>query len=175
MPLYEYCGIRPVLGNDVFLADSATVIGDVVLGDQASVWYSVVIRGDVFPIRIGARTNIQDGTVIHITNGKSATTIGDDVTVGHMALLHGCTVKDRTLIGMGAVVLDDAVVGEESIVAAGALVPPRMVVPPRSLVMGRPAKVARALTEKDGVWGLDAAKLYVEYARTFMTRVKRID
>ena len=175
MPLYDYCGVRPLLGRDVYIAPNATVIGDVHLGDEASVWFGTVIRGDVFPIRIGARANIQDGSVVHITNGKSATTVGDDVTVGHMALLHGCTVGRGSLIGMGAIVLDDAVIGEECVVAAGALVPPKMVVPPRSLVMGRPARVVRALRDEDLAWVKKAGELYVAYARTFRTQVTRID
>src|SRR5580704_10947193 len=98
MALYEHKGIRPRLGKDVFIAPSATVIGDVVLGDESSVWFCTVLRGDVFPIRIGARTNIQDGSVVHVTGGKAKTTVGDDVTVGHMALLHGCTIGNRVLV-----------------------------------------------------------------------------
>jgi carbonic anhydrase/acetyltransferase-like protein (isoleucine patch superfamily) len=175
MPIYSYQSIRPRLGRDVYVADTAVVIGDVHLGDESSVWFGTVIRGDVFPIRIGARTNIQDGSVVHVTNGKSATNIGDDVTVGHMALLHGCTVKSGSLIGMGAIVLDDATVGEECVVAAGALVPPKMIIPRRSLVMGRPAKVARTLTENDLAWVKRSGELYVEYARTFRSEVARID
>ena len=115
------------------------------IDDDSSVWFGAVIRGDVFPIRIGARTNIQDNAVVHVTGGRSATTIGDDVTVGHLALIHGATVGNRCLVGMGSIVLDGAVVEDESFIAAGALVPPGARVPSRSLMVGRPARVARTL------------------------------
>jgi carbonic anhydrase/acetyltransferase-like protein (isoleucine patch superfamily) len=175
MPIYSHRGVRPVLGRDVYVAPNAVVIGDVHLDDESSVWFGTIIRGDVFPIRIGARTNVQDGSVVHVTNGRSATHVGDDVTIGHMALLHGCTVKSGSLIGMGAIVLDDAVIGEECVVAAGALVPPKMVVPPRSMVMGRPAKIVRQLTDQDLAWVVKSGELYVEYARTFRTEVLVLD
>jgi gamma-carbonic anhydrase len=167
MPIYEHKGVRPQLGRDVFIAPNATVIGDVALGDEASVWFGAVIRGDVFPIRFGARTNVQDGSVVHVTGGQAATTIGDDVTIGHMVLLHGCTVGSRCLIGMGSIVLDNAEIGDECLVAAGSLVAPRTVIPPRSMVMGRPAKVVRPLGEKDLAMVREAGALYVGYARTF--------
>ena len=172
MPLYEHLGVRPVLGRDVYVAPNATVIGDVQLGDDSSVWFGVVIRGDVFPIRIGARTNIQDNAVVHVTGEKAATTIGDDVTIGHLALLHGCTVGNRTLIGMGSVVLDGANVGDECILGAGSLVPPNAILPPRTLALGRPARVVRRLTEQDLAWIREAGRLYVAYAKTFRTSVR---
>jgi carbonic anhydrase/acetyltransferase-like protein (isoleucine patch superfamily) len=169
MAIYEIRGVRPVIGERVFIAPNATVIGDVTLGEQASVWFSAVLRGDVFPIKIGARTNIQDGSVVHVTAGKAATTVGDDVTVGHMALLHGCTIGNRCLVGMGSIVLDKAEVGDECIIAAGTLVAPGTKIPPRSMVMGRPGKVVRALTDKDVAWILDAGRVYLEYGKTFST------
>jgi carbonic anhydrase/acetyltransferase-like protein (isoleucine patch superfamily) len=157
-------GKTPRIDPTVFLATSCVVVGDVELGPGASIWYGAVVRGDVNSIRIGARTNIQDLAVIHVTGGTHPTVIGDDVTVGHQAVLHGCTVKDRCLIGIGAIVLDGAVVGEEAMVGAGALVPPGMVVPPRSLVMGAPARVRRSLDDAD-VAGLRAsAAHYVDSA-----------
>ncbi|MEO7114184.1 MAG: gamma carbonic anhydrase family protein [Polyangiaceae bacterium] len=159
--------MRPKIGRDVFVAPNATVIGDVVLGDESSVWFNVVIRGDVFPIRFGARTNIQDGSVVHVTGGKAATTVGDDVTIGHMVLLHGCTVGDRALIGMGSIVLDNASIGDDAILGAGSLVPPRAVIPPRTLAIGRPAKVIRQLTDQDLAMVKEAGALYVQYAHTF--------
>jgi carbonic anhydrase/acetyltransferase-like protein (isoleucine patch superfamily) len=167
MALISIDGIAPKLGRDVFVAPNATVIGDVTLGDESSVWFNVVIRGDVFPIRFGARTNIQDGSVVHVTGGQAATTVGDDVTIGHMVLLHGCTVGNRTLVGMGSIVLDNAKIGDECILGAGSLVPPRAVIPPRTLAIGRPAKVIRELTEKDLAMVKIAGQLYVEYARNF--------
>ena len=174
MPLYEFQGVRPVLGDGVFVAPNATVIGDVHLGAGSSVWFGTILRGDVFPIRVGARTNIQDGSVVHVTNGHAATTIGDDVTVGHMALLHGCTVGNGVLVGMGSIVLDGAVIGDESILAAGSLLPPGAHLPPRSLAMGRPAKVVRQLSEADLAWVREAGALYVQYARTFASSVVRL-
>ena len=167
MPVYEHLGVRPTLGRDVFIAPNAVVIGDVHLGDESSVWFGTTIRGDVFPIRFGARTNVQDGSVVHVTGGRAKTTVGDDVTIGHMALLHGCTVGSRCLIGMGSIVLDGAIVGDDCVVGAGALVTPGARIPSGSLVMGSPAKVVRPLDDKDRAWILEAGTLYVQYARTF--------
>jgi carbonic anhydrase/acetyltransferase-like protein (isoleucine patch superfamily) len=144
-----YRGALPRLGRDVFVADSARLIGDVVVGDASSVWYGTVVRGDVFPIRIGARVNLQDLTVVHVTAGRFGTTLGDDVTVGHRAILHGCTVHAGALIGMGAIVMDGAVIGEEALVAAGALVTPGAVIPPRTLAVGSPARARRPLTDEE--------------------------
>ncbi len=176
MPLYEYKGVRPRLGRGVFIAPNATVIGDVVLGDEASVWHGSVIRGDVMPIRIGHRTNVQDGSVVHVTRGHAKTTVGNDVTIGHMVLLHGCTVGDGVLVGMGSILLDGSLVEDEAIVAAGALLPPGARIPRRSLAMGRPAQVVRQLTDGDLVRVSESARAYVEYARTFLSpEVRRID
>jgi carbonic anhydrase/acetyltransferase-like protein (isoleucine patch superfamily) len=174
MSLYELRGTRPILGRDVFVADSAAVIGDVHLGDQAGVWFGAVLRGDYFPIRVGARTNLQDNSVVHITAGQAATSIGDDVTVGHAAVIHGCTIGHRCLVGMGSIVLDGAVVGDDSFIAAGSLVTPGTVIPPRSFVLGRPAKVARPVRDEDLAWIRQAAALYVGYARDFAAHARRI-
>ena len=160
--------VWPVIGRDVFVAPNATLIGDVELGDEASVWFGAVIRADIGPIRIGPRTNIQDLACIHLTGGVSRTTIGADVTVGHGAILHGCSVGDRCLIGMGSIILDNAVIGEGSLVGAGALVPPRMRIPPRSLVLGNPGKVAREVTDEEADMGLAGAQHYLENARRFL-------
>jgi gamma-carbonic anhydrase len=162
-----YAGMTPRLGRDVFVAPNATLIGDVELGDEASVWFGCVLRGDIGSIRIGARTNVQDLVCMHLTDGVSVTVVGADVTIGHGAILHGCTVGDRCLIGMGSILLDNAVIGEGSLVAAGSLVPPRMVVPPRSLVRGNPAKVLREVTEDEGRLGIMGAEHYVEHARRY--------
>jgi carbonic anhydrase/acetyltransferase-like protein (isoleucine patch superfamily) len=123
------------------VAPTALVVGDVVLGDDTSVWYGTVIRGDVGPIRVGARTNIQDLCVLHVTTGRAGLTIGDEVTVGHRAILHGATIGDRCLVGMGAILLDDCSIGEESLIAAGSVVREGTVIPPRSLAAGSPAVV----------------------------------
>jgi carbonic anhydrase/acetyltransferase-like protein (isoleucine patch superfamily) len=174
MPLYELSGVRPTLGKDVFVADNATVIGDVHLGDESSVWFGVVLRGDYFPIRVGARTNIQDNAVVHITSGTAKTTIGDDVTIGHAAIIHGCTIGSRCLIGMGSIVLDNAVVGDGTFVAAGSLVTPETVIPPGSFALGRPARVLRALQEEDRLMIEAASALYVGYARDFVKGCRRV-
>jgi carbonic anhydrase/acetyltransferase-like protein (isoleucine patch superfamily) len=166
-PVYALKGVTPELGAGVFVAPNASVIGDVVLGVDSSVWFGAVLRGDAFPIRVGARTNIQDNAVVHITGGKAATRIGDDVTVGHLALVHGCTVGDRCLVGMGSILLDGAVIEDECFIAAGALVPPGMRIPSRSMVMGRPAKVVRPLGPRDLEQIHEASTLYVGYARDF--------
>ncbi len=147
-------GIEPQIAESCFVAPSSDIIGDVEIGEESSVWFQVVIRGDVNKIRIGKRTNIQDGSVLHVTRNVlpmvgAALTIGDDVTVGHRVTLHGCTIKNRVLIGMGAVILDHAEIGDDSIVAAGALVTKDKKFPPRSLIQGAPAKVVRQLTDEE--------------------------
>jgi carbonic anhydrase/acetyltransferase-like protein (isoleucine patch superfamily) len=165
--IMPFRGKAPVLGRDVWIAPTAAVIGDVELADEASVWFGAVLRGDIGPIRIGARTNVQDLACVHLTEGLSATVIGADVTIGHGAILHGCTVGDRCLIGMGSIVLDNAVIGEGSVIAAGTLVPPRMIVPPRSLVRGNPGKVIRPVSESEAEMGTYGAEHYVAGARQF--------
>jgi carbonic anhydrase/acetyltransferase-like protein (isoleucine patch superfamily) len=158
----------PRLGADVFLAETCAVIGDVELGDGASVWYGTVLRGDVNPIRIGARTSIQDNTVIHVTAGYLGTTIGADVTVGHGAILHACVVEDECLIGMGAIILDGARIGRGSLVGAGALVTPGTDIPPGSLVLGSPARVKRATNEAEREQIRFGAAHYVELGRRYL-------
>ncbi len=169
--IFRHGDVIPTLGARVYVAESASVIGDVVIGEDSSIWFSTVLRGDVFPIRIGARTNIQDGSVVHVTGGSASTTIGDDVTVGHMVLLHGCTVGDRVLVGMGSVVLDGAVIESDAMLAAGSLLPPGGRVPSGTLAMGRPAKVVRQLTHADRDRIREAGSLYVGYAKDFKNKV----
>ena len=141
--------IEPKLDESVFVAENAVIIGDVEIGRESSVWYGCVVRGDVNYIRIGERTNIQDLTMIHVSSNDFPTVIGNEVTVGHSVNLHGCTIEDNALIGIGAIVLDGAVIGESSLVAAGSLIPPGMKIPPRSLVMGSPGKVKKELTDSE--------------------------
>jgi carbonic anhydrase/acetyltransferase-like protein (isoleucine patch superfamily) len=160
-------GVSPTFGRDVFVAPNATVIGRVTLGDEASVWFGAVLRGDVGSIAIGARTNIQDLTMVHMTGDVSDTRVGDDVTVGHGVILHGCEVGDGCLVGMGAILLDNVKVGEQCVIGAGALLPQRMVVPPRSLVLGVPAKVVRAVTEDERRMGIDGARVYLGLAKKY--------
>lgn len=142
-------GRTPNLADGVYIADGARVIGDVVLGEGASVWYNAVLRGDVMPIRVGARSNIQDLTMIHTTTDLSTAVIGAEVTVGHRVILHGCEVGDRVLIGMGAIVLDNVVIESDVVVGAGALVPPRMRLESGYLYLGSPAKKVKALGPRE--------------------------
>ena len=168
MPLIlPYRTVYPKIDPTCFVAENAVIIGDTTIGPDSSVWYNVAIRGDVNDIKIGARTNIQDGAVIHVSSTTQGTYVGDDVTVGHMALLHACTVGSRTLIGMGAIVMDEAVVGDECIIAAGALVPPRKVIPARQLWAGSPAKYVRDLTDADILMLKISAEKYVELAHEY--------
>lgn len=140
-------------------------MGDVHLGDGANVWYGSVLRGDVMPIRVGARTNIQDLTVVHVTSGEYPTHIGHDVTVGHRAIIHGCTVGDFCLIGMGAILLDGAEIGDYSLIGAGAVVTPGTKIPPGSLVLGSPGRVVRQVSDEEREGFVDSARHYVELAR----------
>jgi carbonic anhydrase/acetyltransferase-like protein (isoleucine patch superfamily) len=167
--LRAYRGTYPTIEPSAYIDESAQIIGDVVIGAESSVWMQVVIRGDVHRIRIGAGTNLQDGTIVHVMRGTHPTTIGDEVTVGHGAIVHGCTIGPRCLVGMGAILLNGVVVGEDSIVAAGSLLPEGLVVPPRSLVMGSPGRIRRSLTDEEVASILDYAKRYVEYRLDYMT------
>src|SRR5262245_52993201 len=153
----------PVVPSSAFVDATAQVIGDVEIGAESSIWMQAVVRGDVNRIRIGRRTNVQDGTVVHVMHETHPTTIGDDVTIGHRAIVHGCTVGDRVLVGMGAIILNGATIGDDSIVAAGALVTEDAVVPPRSLVMGMPARVRRSLSDDEVQHVLRSAANYVRY------------
>lgn len=161
-------GMRPQIDPSAFVEESARVIGDVVIGADSSVWFNVVIRGDIHFIRIGSRTNIQDGTVIHVSRDTHPTIIGDEVTIGHNVTLHGCTVGDRCLVGMGSVVLDGAVLGEESIIAAGSVVAPGTVVPPRTLAVGSPARPKRELTRDELRQLPQSAANYVQYKHGYL-------
>jgi len=170
--ILPYKNKKPVLAEDVFVAEGAQVIGDVTIGEGSSVWFNTVIRGDVFPISIGKRTNIQDLSVVHVTSGTHATVIEDEVTVGHRVILHGCWVKRRALIGMGAILLDGCEVGEESLIGAGSLVTPGTIIPPRVLALGSPCKVRRPLSEEE-ILGLKlSAEHYAELARSYLFPVK---
>jgi carbonic anhydrase/acetyltransferase-like protein (isoleucine patch superfamily) len=166
--LRTHRGRTPRVHPTAYIDISAQVIGDVEIGEESSVWMAVVIRGDVNRICIGRRSNVQDGTVVHVMKDTHATTIGDDVTIGHAAVIHGCTVEDRCLIGMGTILLNGARIGAGSIVAAGTLVVEGMEVPPRSLVMGSPGKVKRTLSDAE-VAGIQVyADRYVAYRLDYM-------
>jgi len=161
MSLYEYHGVRPSLGKNCFIADGAKVIGDVVMGDDVNIWFNAVVRGDMAQIKIGDGTNIQDLCMLHV-DFNIPLTIGKGVTVGHNAILHGCTIGDNALIGMGAQVLDNAVIGKNSLVAAGAVVPPGKSYPDNSLIIGAPAIVKRELTKEEIQTYGNQYKLYLK-------------
>lgn len=168
-----YRGKWPQIAASAYIDPAAVIIGDVVLGEDSSVWPLSVIRGDVHYIRIGARTNIQDGCVLHVMRDEHPLILGDDVTIGHSVTLHGCTIESRCLIGMGAVILNAVKVGTGSIVAAGTLLTEGTIVPPGSLVMGSPGKVKRPLTAADQA-SIDAyAARYVEYKNIYREEPKR--
>ena len=165
--LRPHRGRLPVVHRTAYVDASAQVIGDVEIGADSSIWMNAVVRGDVNSIRIGQRSNVQDGTVVHVMHETHPTRIGNDVTIGHAAVVHGCTIGDRVLIGMGATILNGAVIGEETIVAAGSLVTEGTVIPPRSLVMGSPAKVRRPLSDPDVASILEYAANYVRYKKDY--------
>jgi gamma-carbonic anhydrase len=167
--LIDFQGVTPAVAASAYLVNSAEIIGDVTIGEQSSVWFKVVSRGDVNHIRIGARTNVQDGTVIHVTNRTHPTLIGDDVTIGHRVTLHGCTIGNRCLIGIGAIILDGAVIGDDCLVGAGALVTPGTLVPAGSMVLGMPAKIKRDLNLDERAALLVSAHNYTEYINLYRT------
>lgn len=159
--------VPPRIDPSAFVEASARIVGDVVLGPECSVWYFALIRGDVGSIRIGRRTNVQDHVVIHCTRNKASTTIGDEVSIGHRAVLHGCTVGDRVLVGMGAILMDGVEIGDDCIVGAGALVTPGTCIPAGSLVVGSPGRVKRPLEEGERAFLKASAANYVGYSHAY--------
>ncbi len=166
MPIYTLGDRKPILGRDAWIAPNATVIGDVRLGDEASIWWNAVLRADNDTITIGAGSNIQDGSVLHVDDGVPLT-LGANVTVGPMVMLHGCTVGEQSLIGIKSVILNRAVIGRHCIIGANSLIPEGKVIPERSLVMGSPGKVVRELTDEEVARLLLAAEGYVVNARRY--------
>ncbi len=172
--VHKFKDILPTVKKGTWIAPSADVIGDVTVGEDCSIWFGCVVRGDVHYISIGDRTNVQDLSMIHVTHYKNGdkstgnpTVIGNDVTVGHRVMLHGCTIEDACLIGMSATILDGAVIGKESIVGAGALVTKGKVFPPRSLIIGSPAKVVRELNDEEVAELYASAKRYVAFKKDY--------
>ena len=159
---------QPQLGEDVYVSENAMVIGDVTLGDEVNIWFGAVLRGDMHYIKIGNRTNIQDNSVVHVTTRVSPTNIGSGVTVGHSAIIHGCTIEDDCLIGMGAILMDDAIIGAGSLIGAGALIPPNMKIPKNSLVVGSPGKVIRKITEVEREMILERPQEYIDLASIYL-------
>jgi len=165
----SYQGIRPTIPDSCYVDESAQVIGDVVLGEQASIWMNAVVRGDVHYIRIGSYTNVQDCCVLHGMRNQYAVTLGEWVTVGHNVTLHGCTVEDICLIGMGSVILNNARIGMGSIVAAGTVIPENTIIEPHSLVVGVPGKVRRKLGADDEEMILRYARNYLDYTQSYLS------
>jgi carbonic anhydrase/acetyltransferase-like protein (isoleucine patch superfamily) len=171
----QYKSWSPTLKKGAWIAEGATVIGRTEIGEDSSIWFGVVVRGDVHHIKIGDRTSIQDLSMVHVTHHKkedmsdgNPTIIGNDVTIGHRVMLHGCTIEDACLIGMSATILDGAVIGKESIVGAGSLVTKNKKFPPRSLIMGSPAKVVRELTDAEVEELYASAKRYVTFKNNYL-------
>jgi carbonic anhydrase/acetyltransferase-like protein (isoleucine patch superfamily) len=172
-PLYPFEGKLPVVHATAFIAPTAAVIGDVEVGEGANIWYHCVLRGDTNFIRVGARTNIQDGTIVHVNAGTQATRIGDDVTIGHAAIIHACTLETRAFVGMGATVLDEAVIEEGGVLAAGSVLPPRKRIGRYELWMGNPAVLVRVLSEEQRAGFDRTAKHYVELSGRHRASLRR--
>ncbi len=165
--IYEYKGLRPKIGKDVFLAPGVVILGDVEIGENSNLWFYTVVRGDVHRVRIGIHTNIQDHCMLHVTGGRFPLTVGDGVIVGHRVVLHGCTIQDNALVGIGALVLDGAVVEQGAIVAAGAVVTPGTVIPANKLAVGIPARPTREATEEEKAFHKVNSAKYQDYGRHF--------
>ncbi len=165
----SYQGVTPTIASTAFIEDTAVIVGDVVIEADSSVWFHSVVRGDVNYIRIGRRTNVQDLSLLHVTHDTHPLIIGDDVTIGHHVVLHGCTIQNRVLVGMGAVLMDGVVVGDDCLIGAGALVTEHTKIPPGSLVVGSPARVKRPLRDTELAWLKESAQNYVRYALDYMT------
>ncbi len=170
--IQDYKGVFPKIHPSVFVSESAQIVGNVEIGEDSSVWFHVSIRGDVHYIRIGKKTNIQDGSLLHVTRVKWPLILGNEITIGHGVTLHGCVIKDRCLIGMRAVLLDGVEVGEDSIIGAGALVTEGTIIPPRSLAFGLPAKVVRSLTDEEVGKIRQSAENYVLLAKDYLKSTK---
>ena len=166
--IQPFCGIAPQIPSTTFVEKTAVIIGDVIIGERSSIWFNVVVRGDVNFIRIGKRTNIQDGSVVHVSHKTHPTLIGDDVTVGHNVTLHGCKIGNRCLIGMGAIVMDGVEIGDDAMVAAGALVVPGTTVPSGTLFAGSPARQKRRLSDAEVAGLKQSAENYLEYMKHYV-------
>lgn len=161
----SFRGATPSIHPSCFIDESAQILGDVEIGEDSSVWFNSVVRGDVNSIRIGRRTNIQDLSMVHVLADKYPTWVGDDVTIGHHVVIHGCRVGNRVLVGMAAVLMDGVEVGDDCVIGAGALLTPGTVIPPGSLVVGSPARVRRPITDAERIWLTQSAHNYVAYSR----------
>lgn len=165
--IIPYKSATPRIGQNVFVAPNAWITGDTELGDEVSIFFGAVLRGDILPIKVGRRSNLQEHVIVHTSNGRVPTIIGEEVTVGHGAILHGCTVGNRVLVGMGSIILDEAVIGEECVIGAQTLITEHKVIPPRSLVIGSPGRVVRALTDDEVKFLSVSAARYVTVGATY--------
>lgn len=168
MSLLPFKNKVPIVSSDCFVAHNSVIIGDVEVGSSSSIWFGTVLRGDVFHIRVGARTNIQDNSVVHVTSNKYPTIIGNNVTIGHSVTLHGCTINDNSLVGIGSVVMDQCDLGQWSIVAAGSVVKPNTKIPSGKLWGGLPAKEIRDLNDGEREWIKSLSSKYVELSRQYL-------
>lgn len=168
MPIIAFKKKTPNIHPDCYISPTSTIIGDVKIGSNSSIWFGTVIRGDVFPIEIGNNTNIQDNSVIHVTTGKYATDIGNNVTIGHSVTLHGCSIKDNSLVGIGSIILDQSEVEEWSIIAAGSVLKPATKVPSGKLWGGAPAKEIRNITEKEKEWIKELSMNYTKLSKEYL-------
>ena len=173
-PVFSLDGVTPTIAPDAFIAPSAAVIGDVTIGSETGIWFHCLVRGDLQFIHIGARTNIQDGTIIHVDSGGFSTTIGDDVTVGHNAVIHACTLKNRAFVGISATVLDGAVIEEGGMLAAGGLLTPGKVIGPNELWAGTPARLLRVMSSEERAKFDRNAEVYRELARRFRSGLRSV-
>jgi carbonic anhydrase/acetyltransferase-like protein (isoleucine patch superfamily) len=173
-PIFSLNGVTPTIAEDAFIAPSAAVIGDVVIGSETGIWFHCLVRGDLNSIRIGARTNIQDGTIIHVDTGEGSTLIGDDVTVGHNAVIHACTLKNRAFVGISATVMDGAVIEEGGLLAAGGLLTPGKVIGPNEMWTGSPAKLRRVMDAEERTRFDRNAEVYRALAKQFRAGLKSV-
>ena len=163
----KFRGKIPTIPQSCYVSESVDIIGDVHLGEEVNIWFGTVIRGDMNIVKIGSRTNIQDNSTIHVTTDIAPTIIGSGVTIGHNAIIHGCTIEDNCLIGMGSIIMDEAIIGEGSLIGAGAVVPPNMIIPPKSLVVGLPATIVRNVNEAETEEILERAQHYIDFANEY--------
>jgi len=161
-------GVMPTIASSAFIEETSAIIGDVEIGPESSVWFNAVIRGDVNSIRIGHRTNVQDLSLLHVTHDTHPLILGDDITIGHHVVLHGCTIHNRVLVGMGAVIMDGVIIDEDCVIGAGALITERTHIPANSLVLGSPARIKRSLLDTELAWIKESAQNYVHYASQYM-------
>jgi carbonic anhydrase/acetyltransferase-like protein (isoleucine patch superfamily) len=163
----KFRGKTPIIPKSCYISESVDIIGDVTLGQEINIWFGTVIRGDMNYVKIGNRTNIQDNSTVHVTTNIAPTIIGSGVTIGHNAIIHGCTIGDNCLIGMGSIIMDEAIIGEGSLIGAGAVVTPNMIIPPKSLVVGLPAKIVRLVNEAETKEILDRSQHYIDFANEY--------